>query len=73
MGFRFWCVNPYAPYTDRTTAYKKASVGTTVEVADGTILPVDRFGTDEVDLDQSDTTIKASGDGFRRVCAKTFA
>ena len=32
--------------------------GTTVEVADGTILPVDGFGTVEVDLDQSDTTTK---------------
>ena len=30
----------------------------TVEVADGTILPVDGFGTVEVDLDQSGTTTK---------------
>ena len=27
------------------TAYKKASARTTVEVADGTILPIDGFGT----------------------------
>ena len=27
------------------TAYKKVPAGTTVEVADGTIMPVDRFGT----------------------------
>ena len=35
------------------TAYKKAPVGTTVKVADGTILPVDEFGKIEVDLDPS--------------------
>ena len=40
------------------TAYKKAPGGTTVEVADGTILPVDGFGTVEVDLDQPGTTTK---------------
>ena len=34
------------------TAYKKASPRTTVEVADGNILPKDGFGTVEVDLDQ---------------------
>ena len=39
-------------------AYKKAPAGTTIEVADGTILPVDRFGTVEVDLDQPGTTTK---------------
>ena len=32
--------------------YKKTPAGTTVEVADGTILPVDGFGTVEVDLDR---------------------
>ena len=42
-----------------TTAFKKASPGTTVEVADGTILPIDRFGTTEVDLDQPSTTTKS--------------
>ena len=31
---------------------------TTVEVADGTILPVDGFETVEVDLDQPGTTTK---------------
>ena len=36
------------------TAYKKALAGTTVEVSDRTILPVDGFGTVEVDLDQPD-------------------
>ena len=35
-----------------TSAYKKASPGTTVEIADGNILPVDGFGRIEVDLDQ---------------------
>ena len=39
-------------------AYKKAPVGKTVEVADGTILPVDGFGAVEVDLDQPGTTTK---------------
>ena len=34
-----------------TTVYTKAPTGTTVEVADGTILPVDGFGTVEADLD----------------------
>ena len=33
------------------TAYKKAPAGTTVEVAGGTILPVDGFGVVEVSLD----------------------
>ena len=40
------------------TVYKKAPTGTTVEVADRTILPVDGFGIVEVDLDQSGTTTK---------------
>ena len=40
------------------TAYKRAPAGTTVEVADGTILPVDGFGTVEADLDQPGTTTK---------------
>ena len=40
------------------TAYKKVPVGTTVEVADGTLLPVDKFGTVEVHLDQPGTTTK---------------
>ena len=40
------------------TAYKKAPAGTTVEVADGTVLPVDGFGTVEVDSDQPGTTTK---------------
>ena len=39
-------------------AYKKAPAGTTVEVADGTILPMDGFGTVKVDLDQPGTTTK---------------
>ena len=34
------------------TAYKKASPGTNVEIADGNILPVDGFGRIKVDLDQ---------------------
>ena len=40
------------------SAYKKASPGTTVEIADGNILPVDGFGRIEVDLDQSGHTIR---------------
>ena len=40
------------------TAYKKAPAETTVEVADGTILPEDGFGTIKVDLDQPGTTTK---------------
>ena len=39
-------------------AYNQAPVGTTVEVAGGTVLPVDGFGTVEVDLDQPGTTTK---------------
>ena len=42
----------------RITAYKKAPQGTTFEIADGTILPVDGFGTFEVDLDKPGTTTK---------------
>ena len=53
--------------------YKKAPAGTTVEVADGIILPVDGFGTVEVDLDQPGTNDQASEYGFRHVCAWTFA
>ena len=33
-------------------AYKKASPGTSVEIADGNILPVDGFRKIEVDLDR---------------------
>ena len=40
------------------SAYKKTPAGTTVEVADGTILPVDGFGEVEADLDQRGTTTK---------------
>ena len=40
------------------TAYKTASPGTTVEVANGTILPVDGLGKVKVDLDQPGTTTK---------------
>ena len=40
------------------TADKKAPAVTTVEVADGIILPVDGFGTVEVDLNQLGTTTK---------------
>ena len=34
------------------SAYKKASLGTKIEIADGNILPVDGFGKIKVDLDQ---------------------
>ena len=57
------------------TAYKKAPAGTTVEIADRTILPVDGFGTVEVDLDQPGTTPQqmnrvsaAFVQGFRPTC-----
>ena len=40
------------------SAYKKASPGTTVEIADGNILPVDGFERIEVDLDQPGHTPK---------------
>ena len=43
---------------DEITAYKKAPAGTTVEVADGIILPVDGFGTVEVYLNQPGTASK---------------
>ena len=40
------------------SSYKKASPGTTVEIADGNILPVDGFERIEVDLDQPDHITK---------------
>ena len=40
------------------SAYKKASPGMNVEIADGNILPVDGFGRTEVDLDQPGRTTK---------------
>ena len=40
------------------SAYKKASPKTSVEIADGNILPVDGFGRIEVDLDQPGHTTK---------------
>ena len=40
------------------SAYKKALPGTTVEIADGNILPVDGFGRIEVNLDQPGHTTK---------------
>ena len=40
------------------SAYKKASPGTNVEIADGNILPVGGFGRIEVDLDQPGQTTK---------------
>ena len=39
-------------------AYKKASPGTTVEIVDGNVLPVDVFGRIEVDLDEPGHTTK---------------
>ena len=42
----------------RMSAYKKASPGTNVEIADSNILPVDGFGRIEVDLDQPGHTTK---------------
>ena len=40
------------------SAYKKASPGTNVEIADVNILPVNGFGRIEVDLDQPGHTTK---------------
>ena len=40
------------------SAYKKASPGTAVEIADGNILPMDWFGRIEVDLDEPGHTTK---------------
>ena len=40
------------------SAYKKASPGTNVEIADSNILPVDGFGRNEMDLDQPGHTTK---------------
>ena len=40
------------------SAYKKALPGTTVEIADGNILPVDGFERIEVNLDQPGYTTK---------------
>ncbi|CAM9719027.1 unnamed protein product [Ascophyllum nodosum] len=40
------------------SAYKKASPGTNVDIADGNIVPVDGFGRIEVDLDQPGRTTK---------------
>ena len=40
------------------TAYKRATPGTAVEVANGTYLSVDGFGTVKVDLDQPGTCAK---------------
>ena len=57
MRFRFRCI--ILSHTQvGMSAYKKAPAGTTVEVADGTILPVDGFGAVEADLDQRGTTTK---------------
>ena len=53
------------------SAYKKASPGTNVEIADGNILPVEGFGRIEVDLDQP--VIQPDGeDGQCCVCAGTL-
>ena len=40
------------------STYKKALPGTTVEIADGNILPVDAFGRIEVDPNQPGPTTK---------------
>ena len=58
MYFEFRCVIPCVLYPSQNDSYKKAPAGTTVEVVDGTTLPVNGFGTFEVDLDQPDTTPK---------------
>ena len=45
-------------HTRAMTAYKKASPGTTVKVADGNILPADGFGTIEANLYQPSNSTK---------------
>ena len=58
------------------TKYKKASPGTTVEVANGNILPVNGFGTIEVDQDQLGNTAKLglfSATGVRRIPRQVVA
>ena len=57
-GIRIPVRHSICPIHRRMIAYKKAPTGTIVEVADGTILPMDGFGTVEVDLDQPGTTTK---------------
>ena len=63
MGVRLWCDIPHASVTYPVfhtragmIAYRKMSSGTTVEVADEIILPVDGFGTIEVNLDKPSRT-----------------
>ena len=58
-----WDSNPGASFhmshtQARMTAYMETPAGTTVEVADGTILTVNGFGTVEVDLGQPGNTTK---------------
>ena len=62
-GNEEWDLDPGASFhmshtQTRMNAYKKAPAGASVEVADGTILPIDGFGTVEVNLDQPGTTTK---------------
>ena len=57
-GFGFRCDNPHVSYTSSNDYLQHGACGKTVEVADGTILPVDGFETVEVDLDQPGTTTK---------------
>ena len=53
------CASSHVSHTQAGgAAYKKAPAGTTVEVAGGTHLSVNGFGTVEVDLDQPCTTTK---------------
>ena len=40
------------------TAYKKASPGITIKVAEGSIPPIDGFGTTDVNLDEPGDTTK---------------
>ena len=58
MGIRFWRHIPHVHTRTGMSAYKKASPGTNVEIADGNILPMDGFGRIEVDLDQPGQTTK---------------
>ena len=58
MGIGFRRHIPHVAHPRWNVCYKKASPGTTVEIADGKILPVDGFGRIEVDLDQPGHTTK---------------
>ena len=58
MGIRFRRHIPHVAHPRRNVCLYKGVAGTTVEIDDGNILPVDGFGRIEVDLDQPGHTTK---------------